>query len=350
MDVGPSALENVGMNFKRLTKLFLVFSMVTGCASKVLKYDNAEQLKDNKEFDAKVKIVAPEEVPGTNVIEVGGTTAVAPKPVIKIPPPKKIVRKKGKKEKRLPELESDEGFQGRRPLVDPFKVGEKVVHTVSYLGMNAGSLTMEVRPIATVNGKRSYNFRMAINSSPLFSHFYNTDDFVTTLVDYETLVPSVFTLHVKETAQLREGRAFYDSEKGLADFWEKKVTEKDGEEEKKLQWELPAYSQNVYSSVFYLRNFQWPVGRENAFRVADTGENLVFRAKAIRKEKLSTAVGDFNAIVIKPEITLQGKYKPVGDIFIWISDDDRKILLRIESKIKIGTLISEISFYEPGRD
>ena len=83
-------------------------------------------------------------------------------------------------------------------------------------------------------------------------------------------------------------------------------------------------------------------------RVADAGENIVFRGKAIRKEKIETEVGDFDAIVIKPEITVKGIFKPIGDIYFWLSDDDRKFILRIESSIKIGTIVSEVVKLKPG--
>jgi hypothetical protein len=97
-----------------------------------------------------------------------------------------------------------------------------------------------------------------------------------------------------------------------------------------------------------MRVFQWDVGKEISFRVSDDKQNLVFKGKCLRREKLKTDLGEFSALVIKPEFTLQGKFKPVGENLIWISDDDRKFILRIESSIKIGTLVSEIVSLEPG--
>ncbi|MNT54965.1 hypothetical protein D3C72_1921650 [compost metagenome] len=135
---------------------------------------------------------------------------------------------------------------------------------------------------------------------------------------------------------------FFDNVKNIATFWEKKFTKKNGEEEKKLSWEILSYSQNVFSAVYYMRVFQWEIGKEYAFRVASDEENLVFTAKALRKEVLDTKIGPKNAIVIQPQVKLKGNFKPIGDIFIWLSDDEHKHILRIESKIKIGTLISEV--------
>lgn len=330
------------------------FAIAMGCASKVLKYDKekAEALKANQEFSTKVKIdLPPEEEPATEsseTVEKPVATTVSTV-VTTTTVPKKVTKKTSKKEapaasqKRQPEIESAEGFSGRRPIADPFRVGEKVIHDVTYLGMSAGKLNLEVRPYAHVNQRKAYQFRTSIKTSSLFSSFYSVDDYVNVLMDFETLVPSVFTLHVKETSQLKEAQMLFDSEKNVATYWEKKVTKKDGETQKKIEWEILPYSQNVFSTAFYMRFFQWKVGDERVFRVADDKKNLTFKGKAVRKETIETEVGTFEAIVIKPEIELKGKFQPTGDNFIWLSDDDRKFILRIESKIKIGTLVSEIS-------
>lgn len=332
-----------------------LFVMV-GCAGRVLKYEHQEQLKDNKEFEQVVKIEPQLSTPAATALPIQAATIVAAQPKNKSVPkkPQKLKPVKEQKtlpivvQRRQPELESDVGFVGRRPLKDPFLVGEKVVHKVNYFKVSAGTLTMEVKPFVTVNGRKSYNFRTAVSTSPLFASFYSAEDNVETLVDFENLVPNVFTLHIQETGQLREARSFFDHVNRKAMYWEKKVTEKDGKQEKKLEWELEDYSQNVFSAAFYLRNFHWALGVENAFRMSDNGENLNFRAKAIRQEQLETEVGVFDTIVIKPEIELRGVFRPVGDIYVWLSNDDRKYILRIESKIKIGTLVSEVIELAPG--
>jgi hypothetical protein len=216
------------------------------------------------------------------------------------------------------------------------------------MGLSAGTMTMESRAFAQVNNRKNYQFRIAIKTISIFSSFYAVDDFVDVLMDYETLIPSVFTLHVRESGQLREAQMYFDQDKLQATYWEKKVTKKDGEENKKQQWEILPYTQSLFSAVFYLRFFHWDVGTENAFRVTDNEKNLVFRGKAIRKEKISTDAGEFNAIVIKPDVELRGKFETIGDNFIWLSDDEHRYILRIESKIKIGTLVSEVEKIEPG--
>ncbi|MFP5518857.1 MAG: DUF3108 domain-containing protein [Bdellovibrionia bacterium] len=250
--------------------------------------------------------------------------------------------------RRQPELEDDEGFDGRRPVVDPFRVGEVITHDVHYFKVSAGELKLKVEPFAQVNGRRSYTFATEIETSSMFSAVYSVEDRAVTHVDYYDMVPRTYSLSVKESSQVREVRNVFNFSTLKGTLWEKKITKQKGEENKKMEWDILPFSQNVFSAIFYMRNFAWRDGKEYSFVVSHDKENLVFKGKVIRREKLKTKVGQFNAIVVKPEFTLQGIFKPVGDIFIWLSDDDRKYVLRIESKIKIGTLVSEVIDIKPG--
>ena len=336
--------------FVKLSGLFLSIILV-GCANQVLKYDKTEHLKKIDEFDQQVIILTPgAALPTPSDVKKKSSLA---KTKVKANSRTKAKTKKGVEPeavstKHEPEIEGEAGFIGRRPIKDPYRVSEKIVYDVSYLGMTAGAMTIETLPFVEVNGRKSYQFKMSAQTRSFFSSIYNLDDYVMNLIDYETLIPSVFTLHVRETKQLREARYLFDRSKGQVTFWEKKVTEKDGEKETKLQWETPDFTQNVFSSLIYTRIFPWEVGGEHAFRVADNGQNLIFHAKAIRKEKIKLDSGEFDAIVLNPQVELRGIAKPMGEIYVWLSDDDRHYILKIEGKIKIGTLVFEAQKIDPG--
>lgn len=283
---------------KKYLVLLVLFAL--GCGSSFLKYEKEDQLKNNDEFEKAVQIeMPPEPVVVPETVATPTTPAKTEGKGVKAKEASskaKVVEKKpGKaaavvaperKLKREPDLEDSQGFEGRRPLVDPFRVGEVVTHNVHYFKVSAGDLHLKVEPFVQVNGKRAYAFATEVKTSSLFSSFYSVDDRAVTLLDFEELIPRVFTLHVKESGQLREARSYFDFNKNQATYWEKKVTKKKGAEEKKLQWEILPYSQNVFSAIFYMRVFKWEVGKEIAFRVADDEENLVFRGRPLREKLL----------------------------------------------------------------
>ncbi len=357
------------MRIKYLSIFFLFF----GCSTlKFIKYEKEKELRTNAEFEKQVIVkefepvaeilVVPEVVPKDESFQLNHKKSDSS---IKISLKKEIKKKQSGSNKilnfktdtvqsvplvRQPEIENNEGFNGqRRPANDPFKTGERTTHAVSYFGAQAAIMNLEILPLIEVNSKKSYHFDLKLKTSRLFSSFYSVDNRVETFIDFDLLVPVVHKYNARESGKLVQSNSFFDHEKLVAQFWEKKYTEKNGEEKKELKWKILPFSQNAFSAIFYIRIFPWTIGQEYTFRVADDEKNIVFKGKAIAKEKLSTDAGEFNAIKIKSTVVSRGALTQAGDLYVWLSDDDRKIVLRLEAEIKIGKIVSEISEYKAGK-
>lgn len=249
---------------------------------------------------------------------------------------RKSVNAKGRK---LPDIEDAEGFTGRRPNIDPFRVGEEVVMAVEYFGVKAGELTLKVLPFKKVNGRKAYHFRSEVRSNSSFSMIYEVDDWSETFVDYESMLPFNYTVHVDHSNEKKQIRSIFEHAENRVKVWEKKIDD-DGKVKKKVyEWEMYPFSQNVISVFFYIRTFQLKVGKTIKFPLTDENNNMILEAKVLRKEKLKIP-GDkeVEAFVIKPKVSIEGKFKPVGDIFLWLTADDRKQIVKVQSALKIGTL------------
>lgn len=327
-----------------------LFVTLASCSS-ILKIDKSDERLSNKDYEKKI-IVKPLEEKVTAPV-------VKDKKPEEVPAKSNKLTKKSKKEDkavttsastsgRQPELEDSEGFTGRRPNVDPFRVGEKLTFAISYFRVVAGTLELEVMPFVLVNGVKSYHFQIRIKSNDFFAKFYTVDDVADTYVEYETLRPFNHTIDIKESKQLASIRSVYDWKENKGSYWQKRINDK-GEEKKEYHWDLAPYQQNVVSALFYVRNFALKVGKKLAFNVADEDKNVIFRGEVIKKEALSTDVGTLNTVVLRPQFEVAGIFKPMGEILIWFTDDDRKMVVRIESKIRIGTLVAKIKSIEKGQ-
>ncbi len=355
-------------------KIFCAFLLITGCSSKVLKHKDAETLLINKEYEDKIQVT---QLPPSEALH-SGEFVCLPEDMKQAERKKAAKRlaakelKKSKKNKRRrngqvkaadlvvadqgpqaplkrePDFEDAEGFTGRRPNTDPFRPGEKVTLELSYFGVTAGDLVMEVKPFVDVNGRKAYNLSAHATSTSVFAMFYAVNDTAETFVDFEKMIPTNYSLHVKESKQLREVRSLFDWDHMRATLWDKKVTKESGVEEKKDEWDILPYSQNVFSGPFYLRTFQLEPGKKLAFRLAHEGKNYVITGEVLRRDKLSTPIGELKTIVMRPKIELGGIFQPVGDILFWLTDDDRKFIVKIESKIKIGKIVGMVKSIEKG--
>lgn len=335
-----------------------------GCSSKYLKIENSEQKLKIEEYDQLVKVkelqakkeaseaeaahakaeAANQKAPPVDKKNKKEIMKVKKVETVKSAPPPILEKKKG----RQPELEDKENFEGRRPKVDPFRVGEKTVLKMMYFNVTAGDLVIETLPYVEVNDRKSYRFRISIKSNSLFSSFYSVDDYAETFMDFEQLVPYSYTISVKESKQLREVRSYMDWKKSKAKFWQRRVDAEGKVENKDIDWEIEPYAQNVFTAIYYLRTFNLKVGKKIQFRVADEGRNMVVSGEVVRKEVLKTDAGDLPTLVLKPTVEIKGVFQPMGEIFFWLTDDDQKQLVRIESKIKIGKVVGMLRSIERG--
>ena len=212
---------------------------------------------------------------------------------------KKVRPRVTKKLQRQPKLENSEGFDGRRPLVDPFVVGEKTVLDLTYFGVKAGQLLLEVRPFVDVNERRAYHFVVSLKSSKMFSYFYSVDDVAETYMDYESMLPSAMHIRVRESQQIKEIRSFFDWDRLKGTYWERKIKKGEEEKKRKKEWDIESFSHNVVSALYYMRVFQLKPKKKLSFRVADDGKNLIVRGEVLRREKLETPLGGLDTVVLK---------------------------------------------------
>lgn len=341
----------------RSIALMSVVVSLAACATLYTEYD--EKLLENKEFDQSVKVTEMDPPPVITPVETPSGTAESAPPSVSTKKDAKTVKPPKTPKKaaaiaapvvagpREPKLEDSAGFSGRRPLVDPYVIGEELEYSVNYFAMEAGRFTIKTRPMVELNGKKSYHFTYQARSSSVFSMFYAVDDFAEVFMDYERLVPYSYVIKARESKQVRDVKTFFNWQTMKAKTWDKKIKKGKGPEEKNYEWELLPYSQNVFSVLFYLRCFQLEVGKELAVRVAHEGKNIIMRAKVLREEKQTVAGQTLDTWVIKPEFEIDGVFKPVGDVFMWLTKDEKKRLVRIESKIKIGTLVVALDKMKP---
>jgi hypothetical protein len=334
---------------------FVLVMLLSACASRFLQVEGSEKILKNEEFEAAIQV---KEDATPIPLPLGASPTPTPKPTA-TPKPKPTPKVKGKKPgtttsaapsaptRRQPEMEDDEGFDGRRPKIDPYRAGEEVKLNISYFAVDAGELTLKTMPMVEVNGRPAYRFRAVAKTISVFEMFYKVDDYAEVYMDYETLEPLSYMLSVKESKLLRDARAVHDKQKGRVFFWDKKIKPDKSVEEKKQDWELPPYAQNIFSALWYIRSFTLSVGKKIKMHLTHENENFIVEFTVLRKEKLSTKAGPLETFVVRPTATKGGEAKNIGDSQFWLTADERKYLVRIESKIKIGTIVGSLESIKP---
>lgn len=265
------------------------------------------------------------------------------------PKPKKEKKKKAKKHSRSePNVspsgspESDFAWPKRRPEKDPIWVGEEHVFEISYFGMAAGDFTLGVMPYKEIGKRKVYHIRGTAVSSKVFSLFYRLNDMVETFIDFDGFFAHRFHVVLDETKQARDSLELYDSEKAQTFYWNRWNHKEHGYTESKEWQGISPFSQDSLSALYYLRSIPLTVGSVVTFPVVSEGKSWEAVVTVVRRETMDTPLGKKECLVLKPETKYQGILQKRGDSFLWLTDDDRRFVVRLEAKVRIGTVVAKV--------
>ena len=229
----------------------------------------------------------------------------------------------------------------RHPAKEAFLVGEDLLYEISYFGVPAGYFDLKVLPFKSINDRKVYHIEATAVSSKIFSLFYRLNDTIETFMDYDGLFSYRFHLVLDESKQTRNSLEINDSEKAQTFFWNR-WNKQSGYSETKTFSPIQPYPQDSLSALYYLRTIPLPDGSVTTFPVVSEGKTWDAVITVIRREMVSSPFGRVQAVVVRPSTKYQGVLQNKGDSYIWLTDDDRRIVLRLEAKVRIGTVVATL--------
>lgn len=241
--------------------------------------------------------------------------------------------------------DSDENSDFRKIEQNAFKPGEKLTFEINYGFVTAGEAIMEVDPnFQTMNGRKCYDIRFYVNSSPSFEWVYKVKDFYRTYVDAEGLFPWRFEQHIKEGTYQRDFEAIFDQQN-------LKVKTYTGEKDPKKfegEFDIPKYVQDAMSAFYYFRTFDYSKmnnGDITKFQNFYKDKTYPLEVKFLGKETIEVPAGEFRCIKVQPLVQEGGLFKSEGSIVVWMTDDERKMPVKVKTKVVIGSIDAELSEY-----
>lgn len=228
------------------------------------------------------------------------------------------------------DTENNSGTQNNRA----FDVGEKLVYSLTWMGIPAGTATMEVKERKILGEREVYYISSTARSNSFISMFYPVDDLVETFIDLE----GIYSHGIK--VRQREGN--YKSDKEIIfDHQNRKATlvKNGGEPE---VFDIPPKVQDSLSCLYYFRTMNPGVGESVFIDTHESKKNWQLEVKVLGKEKLVTPLGLFKTIRVKALVRFEGVFVDKGDAYIWFTDDDKKIPIQVKSKVKIGSVYATL--------
>lgn len=201
---------------------------------------------------------------------------------------------------------------------------------------------------ATLNGQQLYKVEGIGRTLPTYRWFFNLEDTYTVWIDPNTLRPVRFESNLHEGDYTFQSTYVYDWNKSEAHTrWRRRQSPF---EQKVIA--LTPQSMDAISLFFKLRTDSadsFHPGEPQVLQMVlqDTIRHLQYRYLGRETKKIRN-MGRYRALKFECQLgTTEGFSFTDGTIFtIWISDDDNKIPLYIESPVKIGSINAYISGYK----
>ena len=213
-------------------------------------------------------------------------------------------------------------------------VPEKLVYDMTWTGIKAGTATQEI-----IDEGDSIRIVSIARSADWISVFFPVEDRVESLLPKvpppQLGLPHNFRMKVREGKHRRDKEIIFDHDKGKARY----IDHLNGE---KVELEIKKNTYDPYSSFYYVRTLPLEVGKSVFVSLLDNKQLWNVEIQVLKKEKLDTILGEVNTILIKPLMKSEGIFQRKGEIYIWLTDDARRIPVKMKTKVAIGSVTATL--------
>lgn len=217
-------------------------------------------------------------------------------------------------------------------------VGEELEFVIRWGLVPAGRATLAVE---AASGKRMV-LRASARSLEWLDWLYP----VRTTMESTVRLPRLLSLEVLRDS--KEGRGRRVVEKLRFDRRRRKVHyDRDGTTPEAL--EVPAGVRDALAAFYAFRVLHR--GSEPARLAVSDGKRVIESSvEILGREEVTTPAGRFSTIKIEPSVTGIGgvfKRSPKARILIWLTDDEHRRPVRLQSKVAIGRVTAELTSHRP---
>lgn len=232
----------------------------------------------------------------------------------------------------------------------PFRDGESLTFTATWTGISVGDATMSVDTNGTFEGKPAIHLKAKASSGRAFSLFFSIRDAGESWVDPEGLYSLGFVSDQKEGSIEDYQKWVMDYDRNIAT--RHRARRKDGGAVKNSTKEYAlskTHVQDAFSMTYFFRAFPIKKGSKLESDVFVSKKVWNLTVEVVGEEKVKVPAGTFDCLKVKPEVSLDGEKQNKGQMVIWVTNDDRKMPVKIQSDLPLGKVNAVLTKFKEGK-
>ena len=216
-----------------------------------------------------------------------------------------------------------------------FSIPEKLVYDLTWTGVKAGTATLEIN-----NDKDLLKIISTARSADWVSVFYTVEDRIESKLSRTRTtsivgLPQNYRIKTREGRHRRDNEVIFDIEKRKAFF----INHIDG---KKKNADIEENTFDPLSCLYYVRTLKIETGKSVFVNIFDSKKMWNVEVQVLRKEKIETPLGSFDTVVIKPLMKSEGIFNRKGDMYIWLTDDEKHVPVKMQTKVAVGSITATL--------
>ena len=227
-----------------------------------------------------------------------------------------------------------------------FQAGEEITYKLYYhwgmIWLAAGEVKFKVN-----EKDGQYHLSATGRTYKSYEWFFKVRDQYDSYIDKETLLPSTSIRNVREGKYRLYDKVTFDQEARKASSLRGRSKDK----ARLREYDIDGCMHDILSIIYYSRNLQfeqYSVGQEFPVKIFMDKEVWPLKVKYKGKEerKKIKGKGRYKTIKFSPEV-IEGKvFKKGTEMNIWVSDDQNRIPLLIESPVSVGSVKAVLKNYK----
>jgi hypothetical protein len=225
-----------------------------------------------------------------------------------------------------------------QPKFYPFDGGERAVYKASWNGIPVATAVIATTS-QLIGGKKFYNVRVEAKTSAILDLFWKMRDTITSTIEAKPLAPTRFTFSQRENLKVIDTEAKFDR---TAKKWS--VHRDERTEVKKYEFDQPPNTIDPITAVYLARSQDFKVGDHLYFNIFGGKYRYLLDLEVERREIIQIAAGRIDAFKIVPRIKnlmKDGYAERMNEASVWMSADERRIPVMLNSKIFVGSIYIE---------
>lgn len=220
----------------------------------------------------------------------------------------------------------------------PFGPGEKLEYILRWENVPAGSAFLRVLPMTTMNGEKALHFTMTVDSNRFVDLFYKVRNRIDAFSDLKMTRSLYYRKKQKEGRHVRDEEIRFDWNRNLVSY------ANFGSEREPIRVEVGSF--DPLTALYFIRLAPLAPGQEILRPITDGKKNVIGRLLVRERETITLQDGRrFDTYRVEPDIShIGGVFKKSDNarIDLWLTADNRRIPVRIQSRVVVGSFIGEL--------